>query len=63
MVMQIWSVRRAAVREDVGENAPRPAPADSKRPGRGPALSLQPRVGLRVLPAVSYSRFTAFSFS
>ena len=63
MVMQIWSVRRAAVREDVGETAPRPAPADSKRPGTGQALGLQPRVGLRVLPAVSYSHFTAFSFS
>ena len=53
--MQIWSMRRAAVREDVGETTRRPAPADSKRPRMG----LQPRMGLCVLPSISYSHFTA----
>lgn len=55
MVMQIWSMRRAAVREDVGENHPRGPPSRLQEALEGPAAQDGP---LRPSP-VSYSHFTA----
>ena len=56
------------MREDLGGTTLRlprspPAPADSRRPQEGPGPHLPPRMGLCVLPSVSYNRFTTFSFS
>lgn len=51
--MQIWSMRRAAVREDAGK----PTAARPSRLQEAPR-GLQPRMGL-ILPSVSYSHFTA----